>query len=100
MKKYVIKLAAGQGYLCHAAPNNNRVVIYDSLKDTNILMDVQTSGGTITLNEGDVMHDVHMTGWYDNTLEEIEDPVESLFDYKLDHNEERDSKQEQTVYLP
>jgi hypothetical protein len=46
------------------------------------------------------MHDVHMTGWYDNTLEEIEDPVESLFDYKLDHNEERDSKQEQTVYLP
>ena len=52
------------------------------------------------LNQGDVMHDVHMTRWYDNTLEEIEDPVESLFDYKLDHNEQRDSQLEQTVYLP
>lgn len=63
-------------------------------------MDVQASGGTIMLNQGDVMHDVHMTRWYDNTLEEIEDPVESLFDYKLDHNEQRDSQLEQTVYLP
>jgi hypothetical protein len=91
--KYVIKLPKQSGYLCHAG--TNRVVIYDSATSYPIGMDVMACNGEREALEGDTFHDVFVSGWYDNKIDEIEDPVESLLEYKGHHRVKEDA----TVYM-
>lgn len=77
--KYVIKLAEGKGYLCHAG--RNRVVIYDSKDDPNLRLDLAQTGGKLRALQGDTLSEVYLFGWYDNDVKEIEDPVQSLSEF-------------------
>jgi hypothetical protein len=92
--KYVIKLPKRAGYLCHAG--TNRVVIYDEPTGYPIGMDVMACNGERVSLEGDALHDVFVSGWYENNIDEIECPIKSLHDFK-DFFREYD---EPTVYLP
>ena len=92
LQKYCIKLTVGDGYFCHN--NTNRVIIYDA-DDPNLNMDLHATKGELVKVAGNVLQDVYVRGWYDNQLKEIEDPVESLWDYAQSNR----VKDEQTVYL-
>jgi hypothetical protein len=91
--KYVIKLPKQAGYLCHA--DTNRVVIYDSARGYPIGMDLMACKGERMALEGDTLYNVFVSGWYDNHIDEIEDPVESLLEYKGYHQVKEDA----TVYM-
>lgn len=90
--KHCIKLAKGKGYFCHA--QSNRVVVYDA-DDPNLSMDLHTSRGELLEIAGDVLQDIYCRGWYDNHLREIEDPLESLWEYA----DVTRVSEEQTVYI-
>lgn len=91
--KYAIKLPNRKGYLCHAG--TNRAVIYDDPTGFPIAMDITSSGGKRVAVEGEVMSEIYAYNWYDNQPCEIEDPVESLFEYKGHHRVQEDA----TVYM-
>ena len=91
--KYAIKLPKSKGYLCHTG--TNRVVIYDQPVGYPIYMDVACTGGTCVPVEDDVLHDVYVSGWYDNNIDEIECPVTSLNEFKGYYR----GKDEATVYM-
>jgi hypothetical protein len=78
--KYVIKLPNRKGYLCHTG--TNRAVIYDSPTEYPIGFDIAVSKGKRLPLEGDALKEIYLYGWYDNQIEEIEDPVESLNDFR------------------
>lgn len=78
--KYVIKLPNKRGYFCHCG--TNRAVIYDSATAYPIGFDIACCKGKRMPLEGETLREIFLYGWYDNEIDEIEDPVESLNDFR------------------